>query len=109
MNPKDKKSKRAHSVLLNEMQKSGNVHVGYDYAIATLLLIVGTIGISPEAFLMFPSRRALYLMAKTIGNPVPYRHHPSTVTWDSDSLLVRDKDSMNATIFYFQKLSTSQT
>ena len=87
MNPKDKKSKRAHSVLLNEMQKKGIRqrsfrNVGYAIiAIATLLLIVGTIGISPEAVSrrlqvhLLPSRRALYFLAQNLSEAIPFHSY----------------------------------
>ena len=54
MNPKDKKSSRAYNDLLNEMQEKrirrrSFRKVGYAItSIATLLLMVGTIGITLE-------------------------------------------------------------
>ena len=129
MNPKDKKSKRAHSVLLNEMQKKGIRqrsfrNVGYAIiAIATLLLIVGTIGISPEAVSRetpgsppsFTQGTVFFGPEPLRGNPVPFLLSPeATVTWDrSDITLVianKDKKEECDNIPPLQRiLSTSQT
>ena len=85
MNPKEKKFSRAYNDLLNEMQARGHRRrsfrkVGYAITgIATLLLIVGTIGITLEpAPREFPPYD-LHLHRVTVligpeplrGNPIP--------------------------------------
>ena len=112
MNPKEKKSSRAYNDLLNEMQekrirKRSFRKVGYAItAIATLLLIVGTIGItlepvSREAPMSPPS----FTQGTVFFGPEPLRGNPiplllsaeATVNWDRDDifLVIADEDKKN--------------
>ena len=112
MNHKEKKSSRAYNDLLNEMQEKrirrrSFRKVGYAItAIATLLLIVGTIGItlepvSREAPMSPPS----FTQGTVFFGPEPLRGNPiplllsaeATVNWDRDDifLVVADKDKKN--------------
>ena len=103
MNSKDKKSSKALNDLLNEMQDKGIRQrsfrkVGYVItAIATLLLIVGTIGItiepeSREAPMSPPS----FTQGTVFFGPEPLRGNPiplllsaeATVTWDRDDIFL---------------------
>ena len=109
MNPKEKKSSRAYNNLLNEMQENGIRRrsfrkVGYAVtAIATLLLIVGTIGItlepvSREAPMSPPSftQGTIFFGPEPLrGNPIPLLlSAEATVNWDRDDifLVIADED-----------------
>lgn len=129
MNPKDKKSSKAHNDLLNEMQDLRIRHrslrkVGYAIsAIATLLLIVGTIGVSLDS----PPREApasppSFTQGTVFFGPEPLRGNPvplllsaeATVKWDrSDIFLViadADKKEECDSIPPIERvMSTSQT
>ena len=112
MNPKEKKSSRAYNDLLNEMQEKrirrrSFRKLGYVVtAIATLLLIVGTIGItlepvSREAPMSPPS----FTQGTVFFGPEPLRGNPiplllsaeATVNWDRDDifLVIADEDKKN--------------
>ena len=109
MNPKEKKSSRLYNDLLNEMQEKrirrrSFRKLGYVVtAIATLLLIVGTIGItlepvSREAPMSPPS----FTQGTVFFGPEPLRGNPiplllsaeATVNWDRDDifLVIADED-----------------
>ena len=112
MNPKEKKSSRAYNDLLNEMQEKrirrrSFRKIGYAItATATLLLIVGTIGItlepvSREAPMSPPS----FTQGTVFFGPEPLRGNPiplllsaeATVNWDRDDifLVIADEDKKN--------------
>ena len=103
MDPKDKKSGKAHNDLLNEMLEKGIRRrsfrkVGYAFAaIATLALIVGTLGVSlgpitREAPMSPPS----FTQGTVFFGPEPLRGNPAslllsaegTVTWDRSDLFL---------------------
>ena len=109
MNPKDKKSSRAYNDLLNEMQEKrirrrSFRKVGYAItAIATLLLIVGTIGITLEpASREAPMSPPSFTQGTVFFGPEPLRGNPiplllsaeATVNWDRDDifLVIADED-----------------
>ena len=109
MNPKEKKSSRAYNDLLNEMQEKrirrrSFRKVGYAVtAIATLLLIVGTYGItlepaSREAPMSPPSftQGTIFFGPEPLkGNPIPLLlSAEATVNWDRDDifLVIADED-----------------
>ena len=118
MNPKEKKSSRAYNDLLNEMQEKrirrrSFRKVGYAItAIATLLLIVGTIGItlepvSREAPMSPPSftQGTIFFGPEPLrGNPIPLLlSAEATVNWDRDDifLVIADEDKKkNVTVFH---------
>ena len=112
MNPKEKKSSRAYNDLLNEMQDKGIKRrsfrkVGYAItAIATLLLIVGTIGITLEpASREAPMSPPSFTQGTIFFGPEPLRGNPiplllsaeATVNWDRDDifLVIADEDKKN--------------
>lgn len=112
MNPKDKKSSRAYNDLLNEMQEKrirrrSFRKVGYAItAIATLLLIVGTIGITLEpAAREAPMSPPSFTQGTVFFGPEPLRGNPfplllsaeATVNWDRDDifLVIADEDKKN--------------
>jgi hypothetical protein len=112
MNPKKKKSSRAYNDLLNEMQdKRIRRHsfrkVGYAItAIATLVLIVGTIGITLEpASREAPMSPPSFTQGTIFFGPEPLRGNPiplllsaeATVNWDRDDifLVIADEDKKN--------------
>ena len=129
MNPKDKKSSKAHNELLNEMQDKGIRKrsfrkVGYAItAIATLLLVVGTIGTTLEpATREAPMSPPSFTQGTVFFGPEPLRGNPipfllsaeATLTWDrSDIFLViadGDKKEECDNIPPLERiLSTSQT
>ena len=103
MDPKDKKTGKAHNDLLNEMLEKGIRRrsfrkVGYAFAaLATLALIVGTLGISlgpitREAPMSPPS----FTQGTVFFGPEPLRGNPAslllsaegTVTWDRSDLFL---------------------
>ena len=109
MNPKEKKSSRAYNDLLNEMQekrirKRSFRNVGYAMsAIATLLLIVGTVGITLEpASREAPMSPPSFTQGTIFFGPEPLRGNPiplllsaeATVNWDRDDifLVIADED-----------------
>ena len=112
MNPKEKKSSRAYNDLLNEMQdkrirRRSFRKVGYAItAIATLLLIVGTIGITLEpASREAPMSPPSFTQGTIFFGPEPLRGNPiplllsaeATVNWDRDDILlvIADEDKKN--------------
>ena len=112
MNPKEKKSSRAYNDLLNEMQDKGIKRrsfrkVGYAItAITTLLLIVGTIGITLEpASREAPMSPPSFTQGTIFFGPEPLRGNPiplllsaeATVNWDRDDifLVIADEDKKN--------------
>ena len=112
MNPKEKKSSRAYNDLLNEMQdkkirRRSFRKVGYAItAIATLLLIVGTIGITLEpASREAPMSPPSFTQGTIFFGPEPLRGNPiplllsaeATVNWDRDDifLVIADEDKKN--------------
>ena len=112
MNPKEKKSSRAYNDLLNEMQEKkirrrSFRKVGYSIAgIATLLLIVGTIGITLEpASREAPMSPPSFTQGTVFFGPEPLRGNPiplllsaeATVNWDRDDifLVIADEDKKN--------------
>ena len=109
MNPKEKKSSKAYNDLLNEMQEKrirrrSFRKVGYAVtAIATLLLIVGTYGItlepaSREAPMSPPSftQGTIFFGSEPLkGNPITLLlSAEATVNWDRDDifLVIADED-----------------
>ena len=103
MNPKEKKSSRAYNDLLNEMQekrirKRSFRNVGYAMsAIATLLLIVGTVGITLEpASREAPMSPPSFTQGTIFFGPEPLRGNPiplllsaeATVNWDRDDIFL---------------------
>ena len=112
MNSKEKKSSRAYNDLLNEMQEKrirrrSFRKVGYAItAIATLLLIVGTIGITLEpASREAPMSPPSFTQGTVFFGPEPLRGNPiplllsaeATVNWDRDDifLVIADEDKKN--------------
>ena len=112
MNPKEKKSSRAYNDLLNEMQemrirRRSFRKVGYAItAIATLLLIVGSIGITLEpASREAPMSPPSFTQGTVFFGPEPLRGNPiplllsaeATVNWDRDDifLVIADEDKKN--------------
>ena len=112
MNPKEKKSSRAYNDLLNEMQDKGIKRrsfrkFGYAItAIATLLLIVGTIGITLEpASREAPMSPPSFTQGTIFFGPEPLRGNPiplilsaeATVNWDRDDIffVIADEDKKN--------------
>ena len=112
MNPKEKKSSRAYNDLLNEMQDKGIKRrsfrkVGYAItAITTLLLIVGTIGITLEpASREAPMSPPSFTQGTIFFGPEPLRGNPiplilsaeATVNWDRDDIffVIADEDKKN--------------
>jgi hypothetical protein len=112
MNPKEKKSSRAYNDLLNEMQEKrirrrSFRKVGYAItAISTLLLIVGTIGITLEpASREAPMSPPSFTQGTIFFGPEPLRGNPiplllsaeATVNWDRDDifLVIADEDKKN--------------
>ena len=112
MNPKEKKSSRAYNDLLNEMQEKkirrrSFRKVGYSIAgIATLLLIVGTLGITLEpASREAPMSPPSFTQGTVFFGPEPLRANPiplllsaeATVNWDRDDifLVIADEDKKN--------------
>ena len=129
LNPKEKKSSKAYNDLLTEMQEKrirrrSFRKVGYVITvIATLLLIVGTYGItleptSREAPMSPPS----FTQGTVFFGPEPLRSNPfplllsaeATVTWDREDifLVIADEDKKNecdAILPIERILSDSQT
>ena len=112
MNPKEKKSSRAYNDLLNEMQEKrirrrSFRKVGYVIAaIATLLLILGTIGVTLEpAPREAPLSPPSFTQGTVFFGPEPLRGNPiplllsaeATVNWDRDDifLVIADADKKN--------------
>ena len=111
-NPRDKKADRTYNDLLNEMQEKrirrrSFRKVGYAItAIATLLLIVGTIGITLEpASREAPMSPPSFTQGTVFFGPEPLRGNPiplllsaeATVNWDRDDifLVIADEDKKN--------------
>ena len=109
MNPKEKKASRAYNDLLNEMQEKGIRrrsfrNLGYAVtAIATLLLIMGTIGITLEPITReAPMSPPSFTQGTVFFGPDPLRGNPipillsaeATVNWDRDDifLVIADED-----------------
>ena len=109
MNPKEKKASRAYNELLNEMQEKGIRrrsfrNLGYAVtAIATLLLIMGTIGITLEPITReAPMSPPSFTQGTVFFGPDPLRGNPipillsaeATVNWDRDDifLVIADED-----------------
>lgn len=129
MNPKDKKATRAHNDLLNEMLEKGIRrrslrNVGYGMTVvATLLLIVGTVGIplevaSREAPLSPPS----FTQGAVFFGPEPLRENPVpllasaeiNVRWDRDDVffVIADEEKKaecDSILPIDRMLSTNQT
>lgn len=109
MNPKDKKSSKAHNDLLNEMQDNGIRLLSfrkYGYvitAIATMLFVAGTAGIpldpSPREA---PASPPSFTQGTVFFGPEPLRSNPApflvsaeaTVNWDKSDifLVIADED-----------------
>ena len=103
MNPKEKKASKAYNNLLNEMQEKGIRrhslrNVGFAIAgIATLLLVMGTVGISLEP----PAREApmsppSFTQGTVFFGPEPLEGNPiplllsveATVNWDREDIFL---------------------
>lgn len=109
MNPKDKKSRKAHNDLLNEMQDNGIRLLSFRKfgyvitAIATMLFVAGTAGIpldpSPREA---PASPPSFTQGTVFFGPEPLRSNPvpflisaeATVTWDKSDifLVIADED-----------------